>query len=121
MAQITTRLTKRERRSFEKYALSMGLNGSALARLLIARHLGTAIKGGRTSKKGRGRDEGKLTAHFHGSGIVREFKASARQHQMSEAEAAKRLFKDELCHQSVMKALGLDDKQVARPKAGPAR
>jgi hypothetical protein len=104
MPQITTRLSPKIRREFESYAQSLGLNGSALARLLIVRELSRPLRPYRGSQKGG--DGDKLTAHFHSSAIVRRFQKAAKKGASIDA-AAKSLFERELKDRWLWRALKL--------------
>ena len=103
MSQITARLSPGERRRFEKYALSLGLNGSSLARLLLQRELGGPIK---RPVRFRGSEDGKLTAHSCSAEAVRLLKAHADAQGVSKAEAAKFIFQRELRERWLSKAIG---------------
>lgn len=101
MPQITTRLSPETRRKFELYAASLGLNGSALARLLLVRKLRQPMGMGRKTDS----EDGKLTAHSCDSVTVKRLQAYARAHRMSRAAAAKSIFERELTEQWLFKAL----------------
>jgi hypothetical protein len=83
----------------------MGLNGSALARLLIIQKLRLPLKPHRGKK--RCGDGNKLTAHFHGDAIVRRFRAYANSQGIETAKAAKKLFEGELNSRRLWKKLKL--------------
>lgn len=101
MTQITVRLSPRERRQFEDYATSLGLNGSSLARLLLRRALGGPVKGQIPTRS----EDGKLTAHSCSAMAVRRLAARAKAQGVSNAEAAKAIFKGELEEQWLLKAI----------------
>lgn len=114
MAQITTRLSPKIRREFESYAQSLGLNGSALARLLIVRELGRPLRPYRGAKK-RG-DGDKLTAHFRSQIIVRRFSKTSAKHGPSIDAAAKKLFETELRDRWLWKVLNLPIEKIKHRK-----
>ena len=106
MAQITTRLSPGKRRLFERYAQSLGLNGSALARLLIIRALRASAKPRQRAKRSK---EGKLTAHFSDDPrIVKKFTDFASARNMTNDEVIKRLAERELKRRWLKKAAGLN-------------
>lgn len=97
MPQITARLSPQDRESFEKYASSVGLNGSSLARVLIVRELRLTGKRPPTDIGRRpGSEEGKLTAHSCSEQTVALFDAYAKACGLSRAAAAKLIFEREL-------------------------
>jgi hypothetical protein len=115
MPQITARLSPEDRLRFEKYAISFGLNGSSLARLLLLRELRVRMERPR-DVVGRKRDSGyrKLTAHSCGAAIVKRLRAYAEARHVSRAEAAKLIFEHELSECWLLKAMGQNRVAEAR-------
>jgi hypothetical protein len=97
MPQITARLSPEVRQRFETYAVSVGLNGSSLARLLIVRELRQKRRlWGQRTDEGIRSGNAKLTAHSCSAEIVDQFDAYAKASQLSRAAAAKLVFEREL-------------------------
>jgi hypothetical protein len=109
MPQITARLSPEERRLFEEYATSLGLNGSSLARLLLARALGHPVRSLSPIRR-KEKAEAKLTAHYCSIEALRRLRARAAASKMSPAEAAKVVFTRELDERWLAKAAGLSFK-----------
>jgi hypothetical protein len=106
MPQITARLSPEARQSFEKYAASVGLKGSALARLLIVRALRRrANRPSCVVVSKPGTEEGKLTAHSCSAETVAQFDAYAKARGLSRAAAAKFIFERELRDRWLIKAM----------------
>lgn len=118
MPQITARLPPQARRQFEKYAVSLGLNGSSLARLLLLRQLWGPVKG---PSPGVGRKQGsedrKLTAHSCSAETVKRLRIYAKARRISPAEAAKLIFERELRERWLARAMGLN-RLPERPRKG---
>ncbi len=116
MAQITARLSPEERRQFEEYATALGLNGSSLARLLLARALRQSV-GAPSPIRRKGKGEGeKLTAHSCKVEAVSRFRHYAAAKKMSPAKAAKAVFERELREQWLAKAVGLKGSSFKRKR-----
>lgn len=103
MAQVTARLSPKIRARFDRYAKSVGLDASELARLLIVRELRAPrvlqfLK--RVSKAHanslRKSKERKLTAHFHSGDLIAEFDTYSTIHGLNRSDAAKIVFEREL-------------------------
>jgi len=108
MTQISARLSPTARKRFEKYALSLGLNGSSLARLLLVRKLQTPMAGlAHRSQRSRGIDDGKLTAHGCTDDMVQRLKTYAKRGRVSKAKAVKDIFECELKDCWLASAMGL--------------
>jgi hypothetical protein len=108
MPQITTRLSPKARRQFEKYAVSLGLTGSSLARLLLVRELQRPMKSRPRSFGKSGSEDGKLTAHSCSADTVKQLQARANAQRLSRAEAAKLIFERELQDRWLAGAAGCD-------------
>ena len=106
MSQITARLSPTKRQRFERYAESLGLNGSSLARLLLARALGYPVGVPQMGRQTRGSSDGKLTAHLCNSTIVKRLQAYADSQKFSRSEAARLIFEEELTERWLFKAVG---------------
>lgn len=106
MSQITARLSPTKRQQFEDYAESVGLNGSSLARLLLARAFGRPVGVPGMGRQTRGSNDGKLTAHLCNSIIVGRLEAYANSRRFSRAEAARAIFERELTERWLFKAVG---------------
>lgn len=106
MPQITVRLSPRARESFEKYAASVGLKGSSLARMLIVRELGRRVKRPPCIAEPKpGAEEGKLTAHSCSDETVEQLDAYADARGWSRAAAAQSIFERELRDRWLAKAM----------------
>jgi hypothetical protein len=106
MPQITARLSPQARRRFEKYAISLGLNGSSLARLLLVRELQRPMKSPTRAGRRGGSEDGKLTAHSCSAETIRQLQAYADARRKSRAEVAKIVFERELRDRWLAKAIG---------------
>jgi hypothetical protein len=111
MAQITTRLSTKIRAAFDRYAKSVGLDASELARLLIIRELhvrrilqSTESISGVAPKNRKDRAERKLTAHFHSAAVVVELDNYSSAHGYTRSDAAKRIFEQELSEKWLLNA-----------------
>jgi hypothetical protein len=116
MPQITARLSPTLRQRFEEYALSLGLTGSSLARLLLVRELQATMAGSRVRGRKRESEDGKLTAHSCSDEIVRRLQAYADGKRTSRADAARLIFERELSDRWLARATKLSGSQPRHKK-----